>query len=146
MSGLGYAIGGTAGLLHSALMGWDLHGGTKMRKAAMVVLAAVCSICVSGFALAASLFEGVWKVKDTAGHPFEIALSGGGVAKVTRGERMTGTWKEEGDSAVMAGREDMIRSSAGRSMLTLPRPEKARTSFGNDLNIWGIVTNDAAVA
>jgi len=28
--------------------------------------------------LAASAFEGVWKIKDTAGGPFEIALSSGG--------------------------------------------------------------------
>jgi hypothetical protein len=52
-------------------------------------------------ALAASPFEGAWKVKDTAGHPFEITLSSGGVAKATRGEGMTGTWKEQDDSAVI---------------------------------------------
>ena len=52
-------------------------------------------------ALGASAFEGVWKVKDTAGNPFEITLSGGGAAKATRGEGMTGTWKEEGDSAII---------------------------------------------
>ena len=46
-------------------------------------------------------FEGVWKVKDTAGRPFEITLSSGGVAKATRGEGMTGTWKEEGNAAVI---------------------------------------------
>ena len=51
--------------------------------------------------LAASAFEGVWKVNDTAGQPFEITLSSGGVAKATRGERMTGTWKEEGNAAVI---------------------------------------------
>jgi hypothetical protein len=51
--------------------------------------------------LAASAFEGVWKVKDTAGQPFEITLSSGGAAKATRGEGMIGTWKEEGDAAVI---------------------------------------------
>src|SRR2546429_5946456 len=51
--------------------------------------------------LAASAFEGVWRVKDTAGQPFEITLSSGGAAKATRGEGMTGTWKEEGDAAVI---------------------------------------------
>jgi hypothetical protein len=51
--------------------------------------------------LAESAFEGVWKVKDTAGQPFEITLSSGGVAKATRGEGMTGTWKEEGNAAVI---------------------------------------------
>ncbi len=51
--------------------------------------------------LGASAFEGVWKVNDTAGQPFEITLSSGGAAKATRGEGMIGTWKEEGDAAVI---------------------------------------------
>jgi hypothetical protein len=71
----------------------------KMRKAAM----AACFFGVTSFgALAESAFEGVWKVKDTAGHPFEITLSSGGAAKATRGEGMTGTWKEEGNTAVIS--------------------------------------------
>jgi hypothetical protein len=57
-----------------------------------IVLAA--GVLAMGFAaLAQSAFEGVWKVKDTAGHPFEITLSSGGAAKATRGEGMTGTWE-----------------------------------------------------
>jgi hypothetical protein len=52
-------------------------------------------------ALGASAFEGVWQVKDTAGKPFEITLSSGGAAKATRGEGMTGTWKEERGAAVI---------------------------------------------
>ena len=67
--------------------------------------AAVISACCIGIMTLASLaespFEGVWKVKDTAGQPFEITLSSGGVAKATRGEGMTGTWKEEGNAAVI---------------------------------------------
>src|SRR5271166_2812088 len=67
--------------------------------------AAVTAACLIGMtslaSLAASAFEGVWKVKDTAGKPFEITLSSGGAAKATRGEGMTGTWKEEGDAAVI---------------------------------------------
>ena len=73
-----------------------------MRKAATAAVTAACIFVVTSFAaLAASAFEGVWKVKDTAGHPFEITLSSNGAAKATRGEGMTGTWKEEGDSAVI---------------------------------------------
>jgi hypothetical protein len=69
-----------------------------MRSAAI----ATCFIGLTSLAsLAASAFEGVWKVKDTAGQPFEITLSSGGVAKATRGEGMTGTWKEEGNAAVI---------------------------------------------
>jgi hypothetical protein len=79
-----------------------LQGGTNMRKAAMAAVAATYFFAVTSFAaLAGSAFEGVWKVKDTAGHPFEITLSSGGAAKATRGEGMTGTWKEEGNSAVI---------------------------------------------
>jgi hypothetical protein len=67
--------------------------------------AAVTAACFIGMtslaSLAASAFEGVWKVKDTAGQPFEITLSSDGVAKATRGEGMTGTWKEEGNAAVI---------------------------------------------
>ena len=46
--------------------------------------AAVTAVCLIGMtslaSLAASAFEGVWKVKDTAGRPFEITLTSGGVA------------------------------------------------------------------
>jgi hypothetical protein len=78
------------------------QGGTKMRKTATAAVTATCFVVVTSFAaLAASAFEGVWKVKDTAGHPFEITLSNDGAAKATRGEGMTGTWKEEGNSAVI---------------------------------------------
>jgi hypothetical protein len=70
-----------------------------------VMKAAVTAACFIGMtnlaSLAASAFEGVWKVKDTAGQPFEITLSSGGVAKATRGEGITGTWKEEGNAAVI---------------------------------------------
>ena len=71
-------------------------------KATTAVLAAVFAIAMTTFSsLAASDFEGVWKVKDTAGQPFEITLSGGGAAKASRGEGMVGTWKEEGKTAVI---------------------------------------------
>ena len=53
-------------------------------------------------AFAASEFEGVWKVKDTGGKPFEITLSGDGAAKASRGEGMVGTWKQEGNAAVIS--------------------------------------------
>ena len=69
-----------------------------MRKAIIMALTAASLIGAPPFgALAASSFEGVWRVKDTAGHPFEITLSSGGAAKATRGEGMTGTWKEQDD-------------------------------------------------
>jgi len=82
--------------------GGKLGGVTMMRK---TMRAAVTVACLLGMAsltsLAASAFEGMWKVKDTAGQSFEITLSSDGVAKATRGEGMTGTWKEEGKAAVI---------------------------------------------
>ena len=73
-----------------------------MRKAAMAAVTSGLLFGATSFAaLAESAFGGVWKVKDTAGHPFEITLSSGGAAKATRGQGMTGTWKEEGNSAVI---------------------------------------------
>jgi len=63
-----------------------------MRKTAAAAIAALCIFGLTTLAaLGASAFEGVWKVKDTAGNPFEITLSGGGAAKATRGEGMTDT-------------------------------------------------------
>jgi hypothetical protein len=51
--------------------------------------------------LAASEFEGTWRVKDTSGKPFEITLSGNAAAKADRGEGMSGTWKEEGKTVMI---------------------------------------------
>ncbi len=73
---------------------------TKIAVRAAAV-AAVCILGMANVAFAASALEGVWSVKDTAGKPFEITLSSNGVAKATRGEGMTGTWKEEGNAAVI---------------------------------------------
>ena len=71
-------------------------------KATTAVLAAVFAIGMTTFfSLAASDFEGVWKVKDRGGEPFEITLSSGGAAKASRGEGMVGIWKEEGNTAVI---------------------------------------------
>jgi hypothetical protein len=73
-----------------------------IRNAMRAAVIVGCFIGMTTLAsLAESAFEGVWKVKDTAGQPFEITLSSGGVAKATRGEGMTGTWKEEGNAAVI---------------------------------------------
>jgi len=69
-------------------------------RAAIFGLAAV--ICVSpAISVAASSFEGTWKVDDSAGKPFEITLSQNSAAKADRGEGMSGTWKEEGNAAVI---------------------------------------------
>ena len=70
------------------------------KKTIAAILAFASALMISG-SLGASAFEGVWKVKDAAGKPFEITLSADGAAKATRGEGMTGAWKEEGNAAVI---------------------------------------------
>jgi hypothetical protein len=51
---------------------------------------------------AAGEFEGVWKVTDSGGKPFEITLSAGGKASADRPAKpMTGTWKEAGSGVVI---------------------------------------------
>jgi len=72
------------------------------RRTAPAVVAAAFAIALTSFAsLAASTFEGVWKVQDSSGQPFEITLSADGAAKATRGPGMVGTWKEAGKTAVI---------------------------------------------
>src|SRR5246500_3591178 len=71
------------------------------RTGIVAVMAGWVVGAMSSASLAASDFEGVWKVKDTAGKQFELPLAGGGAAKATRGEGMTGSWKEEGNAAVI---------------------------------------------
>jgi hypothetical protein len=103
-----------------------------MRKAAAVIVAAVSIISVTSFAAQGqTAFEGVWMVKDTAGHPFEITLSSGGVAKATRGEGMSGTWKEAGDSAVITwntGWTTKITKAGNRYTKTAYRKGQSMTS------------------
>ena len=66
------------------------------------VVATVFAIGMMAVAcFAANEFEGAWKVTDTAGKPFEITLSGDGTATATRGEGMVGTWRQEGNAAVI---------------------------------------------
>ena len=74
-----------------------------MRKNTLIAIATATYLMgvMNGGSLAAGAFEGVWKVADTGGQPFEITLSGGGVAKATRGKGMNGTWKEDGNAAVI---------------------------------------------
>ena len=80
----------------------ELGNATTASKRTAAALAATFIIGMTGSAsLAASDFIGTWNVKDTAGQPFEITLSGDGAAKASRGEGMVGTWKEEGKTAVI---------------------------------------------
>ncbi len=74
-----------------------------LRNAMRAAVIAACFIGMTSLAtLAASAFEGVWKVKSTAGQPFEITLSSDGTAKASLRSDMVGTWKEEGQTAVIS--------------------------------------------
>jgi len=59
------------------------------------------TVMMSSGSLSASDFEGVWKVKDTAGKEFEITLFSNRTASSNLRPDMIGTWKEEGASAVI---------------------------------------------
>ena len=81
--------------------------GTRLTKIATSLVAAAFVIGLSGAALAAG-FEGMWKVKDSKGNPFEITLNADFTAsgtlkthkeKEAEMEGMTGTWKEQDGAA-----------------------------------------------
>jgi hypothetical protein len=72
-----------------------------IRNATSAVMAAVFAVGMTVACFAASEFEGVWKVMDTAGKPFEITLAADGTAKASRGEGMVGTWKQGDKAAVI---------------------------------------------
>lgn len=75
-----------------------------MRTLSMAAIAGLAAAVALNPAVsfAGDAFEGTWKVKDTAGKAFEIILSKDMSAKANRGsEGLTGTWKEEGNSAVI---------------------------------------------
>jgi hypothetical protein len=80
---------------------WRNAPMTPIKRALTAVAAALVLGATTLASLAASEFEGVWKVTDTAGKPFEITLSADGTAKGTQEEGMTGTWKVDGKTAVI---------------------------------------------
>jgi hypothetical protein len=64
----------------------------------MGAIAALALALSTGAALA-DHFIGTWKVKDSAGKDFEIAVAKDGSATADRsGEGLKGTWAEEGDA------------------------------------------------
>ncbi len=74
-----------------------------LSRAASVFVAAVFAFALTSAAIAASPFEGTWMTQDTKGKTFHIDLSPDGKAKGERSdEGLTGTWKAEGDSAVIS--------------------------------------------
>jgi hypothetical protein len=104
-----------------------------LRKSAASIGAAILAIGLSTAAtFAASSFEGIWKVQDTQGNPFQIVLDGDGSARGDRaGEGLTGTWKEAEGSAVIdweSGWTTKITKDGGNYTKTAYEKGKAVTS------------------
>jgi hypothetical protein len=79
-----------------------MTGKTATRTIAFGALAAAALALSTGGALADKHFTGTWKVKDTMRKPFEIILIEDGTAKANRnGEPLKGTWKEDGEAAMI---------------------------------------------
>lgn len=79
-----------------------MKGKAQFRNAiASTVAAAFVLALMSIGGLAASDFEGTWKVKDGKGRAFEITLSADGSAKKSAPKEGTGKWKEEVNAAVI---------------------------------------------
>jgi hypothetical protein len=77
-----------------------MHNIRKFMVPTFTIAIALVMGAIAGFA--ASQFEGTWNVKDTAGKAFQITLAVDGSAKANReGEGMTGTWKQQGSTAVI---------------------------------------------
>jgi hypothetical protein len=72
------------------------------RLASVIVIAIFALTFSTASIFAASQFEGAWLTQDTKGNPFKITLSADGKATGDRAdEGLKGTWKAEGDSAVI---------------------------------------------
>jgi hypothetical protein len=76
----------------------------KIAKATGMILAAALALSIAACSPPApkSDYVGKWKVSDTSGAPFEIVLVEDGTASADRsGEKIEGTWKEDGGAAVI---------------------------------------------
>lgn len=81
----------------------------RFRTLVVTALVAGLTIAMASLAsFAASEFEGTWAVKDTKGKAFEITLAADGAATATLPEAATGTWKEEGASAVITWKSGWV--------------------------------------
>ena len=80
----------------------------RVGKFAAALVACLVLAMASFASFAASEFEGTWAVKDSGGKPFEITLAAGGAATATMPEAATGTWKEEGSSAVITWKSGWV--------------------------------------
>jgi hypothetical protein len=88
---------------HGALGGSIMSIKYSLSRLAAAFLVALFALTFTAASIfAATQFEGAWLTQDTKGNPFKITLSGDGKATGDRAdEGLKGTWKEEGDTAVI---------------------------------------------
>lgn len=101
-------------------------------KTAALALAAVL---MAANAFAAGNWEGVWKVKDSAGQPFEITLAADGSAKASLHEKMVGTWTGTEKAATIkwkTGWTTKITKSGDKFKKTGYRPGAKKPSNSSD--------------
>jgi len=71
-------------------------------RAAKTAVAAVLALSIASFATHASDdFLGTWKVKDSRGRRFDIAILADGKATSTLHLNQAGSWQEEGSAVVI---------------------------------------------
>jgi hypothetical protein len=88
---------------HGALGGSIMSIKYSLSRLAAAFLVALFALTFTAASIfAATQFKGAWLTQDTKGNPFKITLSGDGKATGDRAdEGLKGTWKEEGDTAVI---------------------------------------------
>jgi hypothetical protein len=107
-----------------------------LKKGTTAAMTAAFAIALTTFSsVAASDFEGVWKVTDTAGQSFEITLSDGGAAKANRGEGLVGSWKQEGQTAVITW------STGWTTKIAKEGEQYKKTAYGKGQPLDGPPTN-----
>ncbi len=100
---------------------------------------AVCVVYFTGAALAGEGFAGVWSVKDTDGKDFNITLTADGKASAERsGEGMSGTWKKDGDAAVITW------NSGWTTKIKKSGDGYVKSAYGKGVPLDGEPTNTSA--
>ena len=107
----------------------------RVGKFAAALVACLVLAMASFASFAASEFEGTWAVKDSGGKPFEITLAAAGAATATMPEAATGTWMEEGASAVITWKSGWV------TKITKEGDKFVKTAFKKGAALDGPPTN-----
>jgi hypothetical protein len=77
------------------------HQKSFAKGVAAIVVGLLILGLTSFSSIAASEFEGAWRIQDEKGRSFDMTLSADGSATATLTKGLTGTWKEENGVAVI---------------------------------------------